>query len=961
MAETDVSALIAQIKELETENARLRAILIRHNIECAPAPRGQQEDCLLLEKPSSKQCSSTQLSLQEKVSLFRSVFKGREDVFARRWYSATTQKSGYQPVCEREWKPDFCDKRKFKCAECPNRKFAPLSYNDIFNHLAGKDLYGRDVVGLYVIMRDDTCYFLCADFDDKNCEQGYKKDVLAFIGVCNEWSIPCYIERSRSGNGAHVWIFFDKPIAASKARCLGNAIMTEAMNKDARLSFKSYDRFFPNQDSLPEGGFGNLVALPMQGNAKRKGNSVFVDENFQTYPDQWGVLLHIDKIQDFFVDQILKEHSAQPLGELSTTSEEEPWKTPRSIPLYAKDFPQNIVLTKANMLYIPLTDLTEKAINHLKRIAAFRNPEFYAKLGMRLSTYNIPRVISCSDLTDNYLALPRGCEEDVLKVFEENGISVHIDDRTCIGHPIDVHFKGALREAQETAMQNMLVHNIGTLSATTAFGKTVFALALIAKRKVNTLILVHNKALLEQWKQRIEEFLDINDVVENVGRRKGRKPASVVGLLHSGKNTILGIIDIALIQSCLDDCGAKTFVKEYGMVIVDECHHVSSVSFEQVLKQITARYVYGLTATPIRKDGHQPIIFMQCGRIRYTANATTQISNHSFERVIVPRFTTYRNINSNEKATFTQTIQKLAEDEARNSLIVDDAKKILQEKRTPIILTSLTSHVRRLVQMLEATADHVIALVGADSSKEKKQAMERLLSIPPSESMIVVATGKYIGEGFDYPRLDTLLLALPISWKGNIQQYAGRLHREYAGKTEVRIYDYIDIHVPVCDSMYRKRLRGYIGVGYGKPTSSLPEAESSQDVIYDGLTYQATFRNDLLSAKHSVVISCVAVRYKHTTNLFRILQDLMYNGIEVIVHVKNVGFQETEMSAVGINVVQNENLSITCAIIDKSIVWYGSMNFFGYNNTEANVMRLTDSSVANEVMEVIYSKSDTDE
>ena len=410
MTEADVSALIAQIKELEAENAQLRTILASHNIDCVL--REPQED-FQQEKPSSSQCLTTKLSLQEKVSLFRSVFKGREDVFARRWYSATTQKSGYQPACEREWNREFCDKRKFKCAECPNRKFAPLSYNDIYNHLAGKDQYGRDVVGLYVIMQDDTCYFLCADFDDKNCEHGYQKDVLAFVGVCKEWSIPYYIERSRSGNGAHVWIFFENPMAASKARRLGNAIMTEAMQKDARLSFKSYDRFFPNQDSLPEGGFGNLVALPMQGNARRNGNSVFVDDKFQTYPDQWAILLHVNKIKEDVVDQILNEHSVQPLGELSTTSEEKPWETPKSIPLDINDFPKDIVLTKANMLYIPLAGLSPKTINHLKRIAAFRNDLLSAKHSV---------VISCIAVRYRYTP-------NLLRVLQDllhNGIEVSV-------------------------------------------------------------------------------------------------------------------------------------------------------------------------------------------------------------------------------------------------------------------------------------------------------------------------------------------------------------------------------------------------------------------------------------------------------------------------------------------------------------------------------------------------------
>ena len=424
-----------------------------------------------------------------------------------------------------------------------------------------------------------------------------------------------------------------------KARKLGNAILTEAMNRETRLSFKSYDRFFPNQDSLPEGGLGNLVALPLQGMARRKGNSVFVDNKFNAYEDQWTFLSQIHKFSEAELDLLLRQHTVPTLGELSKSSETKPWETPQIGTPLADCYPKQIVLIRANMLYIPLANLSAKCVNAFKRIAAFRNPEFYEKQGMRLSTYNIPRIISCSEMTDDYLALPRGCEGAVCDVLSQHNVNVTISDKTNPGRSINVTFKGKLREEQQKAIEAFAKHNIGTLSATTAFGKTVFAIGMIAKRKVNTLILVHNKALLEQWKERLENFLEINETIEEPERRRGRKKqSSIIGCLCSGKNSLHCIIDIALIQSCLTNGEMKPFVRNYGMVVVDECHHVSSVSFEQVLKQVTAAYVYGLTATPIRKDGHQPIIFMQCGKIRYISDAKAQIAN----QVFFPQYNIFR-------------------------------------------------------------------------------------------------------------------------------------------------------------------------------------------------------------------------------------------------------------------------------------------------------------------------------
>ena len=676
--------LLGRIKELEAENTELRK---RLGEDVTPTEK----------KPTAMQ----NLSLQEKVDLFRSLFKGREDVFARRWYSKTSGKAGYQPVCQNEWTP-LCDKRTFKCADCPNRQFSPLTDNDIYRHLEGKDADGRDVIGLYVLNEDNTCHLLCTDFDDKNCEHGYKNDVLAFIDVCRSWNIPCSVERSRSGNGAHVWIFFDNPVLAVKARRLGNAILTEAMSRNGKISFKSYDRFFPNQDTMPEGGLGNLVALPLQGNARKHGNSVFVDENFEPYPDQWEFLLNVGKLSEQLLEDILKKTAnIQPLGELSKTSESKPWETPMPKEIGRSDFSSEVIIIRSNMLYIPLNQLSSKVLNHLKRIASFRNPEFYSKQALRLSTYQTPRIISCADIDDEYLALPRGCEDAVIALLREKDVPYRIEDKCNHGKPISVQFNGVLRDNQQEAVNVLASNSNGVLSATTAFGKTVTAIGLIAKHGVNTLVLVHTKALLDQWVKALEQFLTIDTIPEeNVGKRKRRKPLSLIGTLSSTGNKLHGIIDIALMQSCISDNEVKPFVKEYGMVIADECHHVSAVNFEQILKAVNAHCVYGLTATPIRKDGHQPIIFMQCGPIRYSADAKSQMLNQTFERLLVPRFTPFRSIAGSD-LSYTKVAEQLAEDEYRNLFIVKDVVEVLKEGRSPIILTSRTSHVTTLAELLK--------------------------------------------------------------------------------------------------------------------------------------------------------------------------------------------------------------------------------------------------------------------
>ena len=927
--------LLERIKELEAENTELRK---RLGEDVTPTEK----------KPTAMQ----NLSLQEKVDLFRSLFKGREDVFARRWYSKTSGKAGYQPVCQNEWTP-MCDKRTFKCADCPNRHFSPLTDNDIYRHLEGKDADGRDVIGLYVLNEDNTCHLLCTDFDDKNCEHGYKNDVLAFIDVCRSWNIPCSVERSRSGNGAHVWIFFDNPVLAVKARRLGNAILTEAMSRNGKISFKSYDRFFPNQDTMPEGGLGNLVALPLQGNARKHGNSVFVDENFEPYPDQWEFLLNVCKLSEQLLEDILKKTAnIQPLGELSKTSESKPWETPMPKEIGRSDFSSEVIIIRSNMLYIPLNQLSSKVLNHLKRIASFRNPEFYSKQALRLSTYQTPHIISCADIDDEYLALPRGCEDAVIALLREKDVPYRIEDKCNHGKPISVQFNGVLRDNQQEAVNVLASNSNGVLSATTAFGKTVTAIGLIAKHGVNTLVLVHTKALLDQWVKALEQFLTIDTIPEeNERKRKRRKPLSPIGTLSSTGNKLHGIIDIALMQSCISDNEVKTFVKEYGMVIADECHHVSAVNFEQILKTVNARYVYGLTATPIRKDGHQPIIFMQCGPIRYSADAKAQMLSQSFERLLVPRFTPFRPIVGSD-LSYTKVAQQLAEDEYRNLFIVKDVIEVLKEGRSPIILTSRTSHVSILAELLKPHCPNVITLIGSESTKDKRQKMEHLQSIPSSEQLVIVATGKYVGEGFDYARLDMLFLVSPVAWKGIVAQYAGRLHREYEGKQDVQIYDYIDIRVPVCESMYRKRLKGYASIGYRiRNNEAFDSLFPITDVIYDGQNFELPFISDLSKAKQSVVVSCPKVKIGRHSQIADRLADLMANGIEIVLYTKEENEDTISLQHQGISVIYKDHLSLHAAIIDKSTIWYGSVNILGYRSLEDNLIRFRNPEIASNLLD----------
>jgi superfamily II DNA or RNA helicase/very-short-patch-repair endonuclease len=757
-------------------------------------------------------------SSEEKIRIFRSLFRGREDVYPRRFESRKTGRVGYAPACANEWVRGVCEKPRIKCAECPNRRFLFVTDDVIRWHLSGRDPEGQPfVAGVYPLLLDETCFFLAVDFD----KSGWQDDASAFLRACERLSVPAALERSRSGRGGHVWLFFDDALPAALVRRLGSHLLTEAMEGRPDIGLDSYDRLFPNQDTLPQGGFGNLIALPLQKRARDQGNSVFLDDDFVPWPDQWAFLASARRIGRAQVEALVQdaERRGRILGVRLPPEDDdaEPWTAPpsrrRHEPALSGVMPSSLELVLGNQIYVAKEGLSPQLRNRLLRLAAFQNPEFYRAQAMRLSTYNKPRVIACAEDHSHHVALPRGCLEDVQQTLEALKIHPTIRDERTQGTRFDVAFHGDLRPEQKVAADALLEHDIGVLAATTAFGKTVVAAWLIAQRGVNTLVLVHRRQLLDQWIERLSTFLGL--------------PRKSIGRIGGGRNAPTGTIDVAIIQSLVKKGVVDNRVDGYGHLIVDECHHLSAHSFEQVARQAKARFVLGLSATVARKDGHHPIIFMQCGPVRHRVNAKAQAAARPFEHYALVQPTSFQSARapeSDRRLEFQTLYRELVEDDARNRRICEDVIESLHNGRSPLVLTERNEHLDRLERGLAENARHLVALRAGLGKKQRQAIADRLASIPREEPRVILATGKYVGEGFDDSRLDTLFLTLPVSWRGTIAQYAGRLHRLHDGKREVRVYDYADLNVPMLARMFDRRCRGYEAIGYTVvlPASAIP-------------------------------------------------------------------------------------------------------------------------------------------
>jgi superfamily II DNA or RNA helicase/very-short-patch-repair endonuclease len=757
--------------------------------------------------------------VSEKITLFRSLFRGREEVHARRFESAKSGKSGYAPVCGNEWVRGICEKPRVKCGDCPHQQWLPLTDEVIRMHLSGEDPHGRPfVAGVYPMLLDETCFFLAVDFDGGD----WSADALAYLETCLHSGVPAVLERSRSGSGGHVWIFFAEAVPASQARKLGAHLLTETMERRPEAGLESYDRFFPNQDTLPRGGFGNLIALPLQKAARVIGNSVFVSGDLAPFDDQWKFLSTIGRVGRDQVEAIVREAEGRgrvmgvrmvlPDAEEAT----EPWAwspSRKRDELPSGDMPESLDLVLADQLYIAKAGLPPPLRNALIRLAAFQNPEFYKAQAMRLTVHDKPRVISCAEDHPNHIALPRGCLEEAEALMRSLKIGLRLRDERCNGDKLDARFIGALRPDQEKAAQALLAHDFGVLSATTAFGKTVIAAWLIAARGVNTLVLVHRQQLMEQWVARLSQFLDIDPI--SIGRWGG------------GRKNLTGKVDVALIQSLVRKGEVQDLVADYGHVVADECHHLSAHSFELVARRAKARFVTGLSATVTRKDGHHPIIFMQCGPIRHRVDARQQAALRPFTHEVLVRptgFVPTGETIDDKRAEYQRLCDAVMRSEHRNAMIVAEVVQAVGEGRSPIVLTERTEHLEMLRAALRPSVAHVVTLQGGMGRKSLRAALDLLQSIPESEGRVVLATGRFIGEGFDDSRLDTLFLTMPVSWRGTIAQYAGRLHRLHEGKRVVRIHDFADLDAPMLARMFDKRCAGYDAVGYTilLPASALP-------------------------------------------------------------------------------------------------------------------------------------------
>lgn len=708
------------LEHLQAENARLISLLESHGIEWR-----LPDEPPLVEPTSPPPLISSSLDTDAKLALFRGLFRGRADVFPVRWESKAG-KSGYSPACANEWRPGVCEKPRIKCGACSFRQLLPLTDQVLYKHLAGEI-----VIGVYPLLPDDTCYFLAVDFD----EADWREDVTAFAQSCRELDVPVALEISRSGNGAHAWIFFERNVPASEARLLGSAIISHTCERTRQLTLGSYDRLFPNQDSMPKGGFGNLIALPLQKRARARGGSVFVDETLEPYPDQWAFLASIQPMQvrDIAPATLRASGGRHPLdvADLTDDDDAKPWqRTPEKTQKLTCPLPASVRVTLANQIYFSKSELPQSLINKLIRLAAFQNPEFYKAQAMRLPVWNKPRIIGCAENYPQHIALPRGCLDDVQALLDENKVELVLHDERFAGEPIDVRFVGKLRSDQEAALAALLVHDTGILYAPTAFGKTVTAAALIAQRGVNTLVLVHRTELLQQWKERLQAFL---------GADKTK-----IGTIGGGKAKPTGIIDIAVMQSLSRQGEVSKQVKNYGQIIVDECHHLSAFSFEALLKAAGAKYVLGLTATPVRRDGQQPIIFMQCGPIRHTASRP---ESAPADLAVTPLWLS-RPIVVPEGTGIQDVFLQVCSDTERTAKIVAEVGDVFDQGRKILVLTERTDHLKAIEEQLVGRVENLFTLHGRMSKKQRAALIGELEALPADAPRVILANREIGWRGF---------------------------------------------------------------------------------------------------------------------------------------------------------------------------------------------------------------------
>ncbi|MCH1941253.1 TOTE conflict system archaeo-eukaryotic primase domain-containing protein [Holdemania massiliensis] len=929
---------------------------------------------------------------EKDANAFFSMFWGRTDVYSQRAISKSTGIANYYLQCHNFWKygcPKKIDKKK-KCADCKNAVFKTLGKEQIIAHLKGNKEDGTDVIGIYPLFPDETCRFIVFDFDNHEndvqkhdlvkIDDTWKEEVNALREICKLNGIDALVERSRSGRGAHLWIFFEKRISALLARKFGNALLRKGAESVNLISFRYYDRLIPMQDHMPKGGFGNLIALPLQGQALKQGNSAFVDENWNAYPHQWKVLLSKKKLSEDWIKEKIKEWNVScPIAQVSMSdilanNDEKPWNMTNHF--ICQDVEGSMQITLVNAIYINTDNLKPRIQNRIREMAAFSNPVFYKNQAMNLSNFNQARYIYLGKDVKGYIRIPRGLLDNLIDSCHKVGIQIDIQDKRCNGKKINVEFNGQLKESQENAIKALEKKDTGILNAATAFGKTVVCCNMIARKKVNTLILLQSSALIEQWENALKQFLMIDEESPTYttpsGKIKTRK--SLVGKIQGFHDSSTGIIDIAMVGSLCKKGEFHPKLKEYGMVILDECHHAASDTIVDILQVVTAKYVYGVTATPIREDGLEKINYMLLGPIQFKYTSKERAKEQGIEHLVYPRFTrTVLPKFNQDKIHPNKAYAILRDNNDRDEIIVNDVKQCIVNGRTPVILSKYVDHSEKLFNKLKGVADHIFWLSGANSKKEHREILKQMNLIPRNESMILVATGSLIGEGFDFPRLDTLIMATPVAGKSVVEQYAGRLNRDYEGKKDVIIFDYVDVHVLMFEKMYNKRLKAYKQIGYSICSEEVVlKVDYQLNSIYDIENYFEVYKNDLLSAKNEIIISSPTISNQKVEEFIGLLYEKQLNGLKVVVVTwkpdeynfgdSNYWMQLHErMRNAGFKMNLVDEFCERYCIIDKEIVWYGSLNFLGKEDVEDNLMRVRSESIAAELLELTFGKENGEE